>query len=61
MWQGVESSFRPTLKECSPRLPILDEKIIGIKLKENIIIRSNSMNRSEVFRGLWYMEDMIEF
>jgi hypothetical protein len=61
MRQGVEYSFRPALEECSPRLPILSEKIIRMKLKENIIIRCNSMNKSKVFGGLWYMKGMFEF
>jgi hypothetical protein len=47
--KGAESASRPTLKECSPRLPIVYMKEIWVKLKENIIIISNTMNRGKIF------------
>jgi hypothetical protein len=62
-WRGckewVESSSRPALKECSPPLLILDKKDIGMKFKENIIISSNAMNRSNFFGCLRDMKYII--
>jgi hypothetical protein len=48
------------LKKGFPRFPILDKKEIRVKFKEYIIVRGKVMNESNVLRGLWYMENMIE-
>jgi hypothetical protein len=44
-WEWIESSFRPALKKSFPRLPILNEEVIRMQFKENIIVRSDLMNR----------------
>jgi hypothetical protein len=37
------------LKKNFPRFPILDEKEIRVQFKEDIIVRSNLMNRDKIF------------
>jgi hypothetical protein len=44
-WEWIESSFRPALKKSFPRLLILNEELIRMQFKENIIVKSDLMNR----------------
>jgi hypothetical protein len=58
-WKGVEASFNLVVEQCSPHLPILDEKEVRVEFKENIVIRSNTMSRCKILRGLGNMENIV--
>jgi hypothetical protein len=51
--------LRLALKKSSPRLLILNEKDIRVKIKKHIIVRCNSMDRGKTFRGLWDVENIV--
>jgi hypothetical protein len=58
-WNGVDASINLNVEQCSPRLPILEEKEVRMEFKENIVIESNAMNGCNVFRGMRDMGNII--
>ena len=54
--QRVESTNASTWIENSLRHLILDQKEVRVKLKEDMIIKSNSMDRKKTFVGIRNMQ-----
>jgi len=51
--ERIEPPFTSALKEHPPRCPLLDGKIIRVKLKKNIIITSKTIYGTKTFVGFW--------
>jgi hypothetical protein len=58
-WKRIETSSSFAMQKSFPRLPILDKENMGVKFKENIVLRCNTMNGSKVFGCLRYMKNIV--
>jgi hypothetical protein len=36
-WKGLEASFNLVMEQCSPQLPILDEKEVRVEFEETLL------------------------
>lgn len=57
--ERIEPTLTFSLQQNLLRLLILDKKVVWMKFKEGLIIRSKAMNRNQVFLSFRDVQDII--
>jgi hypothetical protein len=57
---GVETSITVAFEECSPRLLLLDRKMMAVKLKKHIVITHEAIYRNKILASFWNMKNVFE-
>ena len=56
----VQPPLTGSLMKNLPRSPILDNKIVRVNFKKNIVVTSESMTRKKILASIWDVQDIFQ-